>query len=694
MDINLYIFNQTRRGAIFGVGTYIRELAIALKKSNINVCIINLLSEKRRIQIEYVDGIKYWHFPLAIYDNRTTSSDEQWNTYYRNIVYLLQLHIVDRNNLIFQLNFFESGKLAEELKSAFNCKVIAVSHFFDWGFVIYDNPKRLSSILGKEKQDDLGKRLKIAFEREKSYYSRMDHVICLSNYMADILFLYYEVKKTSISVIPNGLSYVKLHTIEKNILRRKWAIPIDERIILFAGRLDEVKGVIYLIKAFRKLLKKYENCRLILVGSGDYDKCFQESRGVCSKITFTGLLAKHDLYELYQLADIGVIPSLFEPFGYVAVEMMMYGLPLVVTSTSGLNEVVNDACGIKIPISVQSDSVVIDTDLLSEKIYYLLTHPIEAKLKGQNAHKRYLENYTSKIFRKNMLKLYESCFRNNENKIKVLIVTGQSNHNWRVSHVALKQILENSGLFLVDIAISPVSGRIMSNFKPNFSSYQLVVLDYCGDRWPIETEKSFMNFVDNGGGVVVYHASNNAFREWKEYNQIIGIGGWGGRDETDGPYLYLKEGQLVYDRISSGCAGSHGKQHEFILCCGNSNHPITKGLPTKWLHVRDEFYDHMRAQGIVKDVLYWGNSDSLMNGSGLDEIAIFTVDYGNARIFHTILGHVGNSLDDNISMQCTGFQVTLLRGAEWAATGKVTQPVPDDFPTETTISLRKNYKYE
>ena len=147
----------------------------------------------------------------------------------------------------------------------------------------------------------------------------------------------------------------------------------------------------------------------------------------------------------------------------------------------------------------------------------------------------------------------------------------------------------------------------------------------------------------------------------------------------------------MYDEKSSGCAGSHGCRHEFVLHCGNPEHPVTKGLPAVWRHAQDELYDQMRGPGIVKDVLFWG-SDPVTKGSGRDELAMFTVDYGTARIFHTTLGHAGNSLDDNVAMQCTGFQVTLLRGAEWAATGQVTQPVPDDFPIEATVSLRKNYK--
>lgn len=277
--------------------------------------------------------------------------------------------------------------------------------------------------------------------------------------------------------------------------------------------------------------------------------------------------------------------------------------------------------------------------------------------------------------------------------MKALIVTGQNNHEWKVSHVAIQQILENSGLFTVDIAVSPAKGEDMSGFKPDFSAYKLVVLDYNGDRWAAETDQAFLDYVNNGGGIIVYHAADNAFREWTEYNKMLGFGGWEGRNEADGPYIYMKDGKLFYD-TSPGAGGSHGAQHEFVLNCGNPDHPITKGLPSKWRHARDELYDRMRGPGIVKDVLFWAYSDPETGGSGRDELALFTVDYGNARIFHTTLGHAGKTLDDNPAMQCTGFQVTLLRGAEWAATGKVTQQIPADFPTETTISFRKKYKAE
>lgn len=275
--------------------------------------------------------------------------------------------------------------------------------------------------------------------------------------------------------------------------------------------------------------------------------------------------------------------------------------------------------------------------------------------------------------------------------IKALVVSGQNNHNWQVSHKVLKQILDNSGLFVTDIELTAPAGGDMSSFAPDFSQYDVVVLDYNGDRWPAETDSAFVKYVRKGGGVVIYHAADNAFSGWEEFNRIIALGGWEGRNEKSGPYCYLKDGKLVLDN-RPGHGGSHGLQREYPMHCRNAKHPITKGLPDNWMHARDEMYDSMRGPANIKDLLYSGTTDRATGGSGKEEPLVFTVDYGKARIFHLMLGHCGPTAEDNPAMQCVGFQTLLLRGTEWAATGKVKQPVPADFPTDQSVSLRPDYK--
>ena len=406
--MNLYIFNETRRGAVFGIGTYIRELITALQESDIHICVVNLLSEKSHITMEEADGIRHWYFPEPIPDTRASEPKEQRQMYFHNVVYLLQLYIQDKTDLRFHLNFPQCESFVDELKNTFDCKVVSVVHFSNWGFSVFDNLPRLQNILNEEHSDSFGEDVKKLFEEDRSYYSKVDRCICLSEYMHNILCREYELDAANISVIPNGLSDVPDSAADIALLRKKWNIRNEEKVILFAGRIDEVKGIRYLIKAFHEVVVKCPETRLIIAGSGNYDPCLQEAKAVCTKITFTGLLEKEELYELYRMAALGVVPSLFEPFGYVAVEMMIHALPVVATATSGLNEVVDQTCSLKIPLTKLPDGIEIDTSLLAQAILYLLLHPAEAKEMGQKGRKRFLENYSSEIFRRNMIHLYAS----------------------------------------------------------------------------------------------------------------------------------------------------------------------------------------------------------------------------------------------------------------------------------------------
>lgn len=279
-----------------------------------------------------------------------------------------------------------------------------------------------------------------------------------------------------------------------------------------------------------------------------------------------------------------------------------------------------------------------------------------------------------------------SCTR--QASLKALIVTGQNNHNWQKSSLYLKYILEKSNIFTVDISVSPEKGKDMSEFIIDFKKYDVVVLDYNGDSWAEETQTNFVNYVNDGGGVVVYHAADNAFPDWPEYNEIIGLGGWEGRDEESGPYVYIIDGEVVRDN-SSGRGGSHGQQHEFAVQAFQPEHPILKGLPEKWLHAKDELYSELRGPARNFKILAYAFADDKYVGTGRNEPVLMTISYGKGRVFHTVLGHAGNG-NFFPAMECAGFVVTLQRGAEWAATGKVKQKLPASFPTESK-SLQWEY---
>jgi len=260
----------------------------------------------------------------------------------------------------------------------------------------------------------------------------------------------------------------------------------------------------------------------------------------------------------------------------------------------------------------------------------------------------------------------------------VLILDGQNNHNWQQTTPVLVDALQSSGRFKVEVSTSPAKDAPAADWdkwRPQFSKYDAVISNYNGQMWPGEVSGAFIDYVKNGGAFVCIHAANNSFGLWAEYNEMIGLGGWGGRNEKSGPYVYLNGAELVRDE-SPGAGGSHGPQLEFLVEIYDPNHPITKGMPMKWKHAKDELYDSLRGPAKNMKVL----ATSLSEKTKRQEPMIFTIEYGKGRIFHTPMGHA------DYSMRCVGFYNTVQRGTEWAITGNVTIPLSDKFPTADAVS--------
>lgn len=312
-------------------------------------------------------------------------------------------------------------------------------------------------------------------------------------------------------------------------------------------------------------------------------------------------------------------------------------------------------------------------------------------------------------------------------KLKALIIDGQNNHYvWPKTTMILRDYLKETELFDVDIyrtdtvwlgikynkdrpgtlekyidefpldtvsRVKSVDSLEYVHFDVDFEKYDLIVsnLGAFTAEWPEVSKRKFEKYMNNGGGLVVVHAANNAWGEWDEFNKMIGLGAWGGRDSLSGPYVYYDQKDELQYNYSQGIGGSHGAQYEFLITTREPEHPIMKGLPSHWLHAQDELYDRMRGPFENATILATAHSEvdkneqtwePVLKGTGWHVPMLMAIEYGKGKTFHTAMGHF------DYSVECVGFMTTFQRGAEWAATGKVTQVIPKDFPSDKKSASR------
>lgn len=242
-------------------------------------------------------------------------------------------------------------------------------------------------------------------------------------------------------------------------------------------------------------------------------------------------------------------------------------------------------------------------------------------------------------------------------KIQTLLVTGQNRHDWRAVSPVLRQMLEDTARFEVRI-VEEFRGATAATLLP----YDLVILNYENKRlpelrWGGTAEQALVGHVQGGKGLVIYHFSLAAFEGWAEFEKLSG-GNWR-------PNL-----------------GHHSARHDFSLTVRDASHPITEGMKPTIPIRNDELYANLQwqpkenyrvlATAWDDHALYNGKARQPTPGTGLDHPMLW-VSEPAGRVFVTALGH------DLASIQQPGFIATFVRGAEWAATGAVTIPLPPEL---------------
>lgn len=272
--------------------------------------------------------------------------------------------------------------------------------------------------------------------------------------------------------------------------------------------------------------------------------------------------------------------------------------------------------------------------------------------------------------------------------IPVLIIDGFSNHDWKQTSLVTKLILENSGLFTVDITTISTDSIERLAWRADFSKYPVIIQssNNLSDRklvWPREMEKQLEDFVSKGGGLYILHSANNSFLHWGEYEKMIGMG-W--RPVTVGYALEIDSNKnIIRYPPNEGKATSHGARFNAIITKLN-DHSINKDYPDQWQTANTEVYNFPRGAAENLTVLSYAYDSTQTHRLWPVE---WVVKYGKGNVYNSSMGHLWKGDIYPLAYKCVGFQTTMIRVTEWLATGKVTYKVPKDFPTKDALSLKK-----
>ena len=273
--------------------------------------------------------------------------------------------------------------------------------------------------------------------------------------------------------------------------------------------------------------------------------------------------------------------------------------------------------------------------------------------------------------------------------IRVLILDGQNNHDWKRTTESLRLTLAATGRFAVAVSTTPPKGapaEAWQTWRPDFAACDVVVSNYNGEPWPTEVQRAFESFIERGGGAVMVHAANNPFPEWPAFNRMIGLG-WRKADYGDGINVDDATGALIRIPRGQGANSGHGPSHVFQIKVRRPDHPIMQGLPAVWLHGKDQLSHGQRGPAADMTVLDSAYSAVDHGGTGAHEPMTWIIPYGKGRVVTTLLGHQWRDQPDSDALDCLGFRTVFTRSVEWAATRRVTIPVPPSFPTADAVSL-------
>lgn len=410
--INSFLFVQDSPSYKYGVGKYItclKEGFACRDDIKFNIVVRESFDYNEVTIINESENVRLYYIPrIDIKKNREKLAFKRAE---RLIDLLETIHPFEEDTVIHFVHW-NGLFIASAFAKRYSFPIIYDIHFIDWQFDLKGNKQKFVEYWnnltnGSEKKDD--EIMKPGVVYEKQFCNIADQIIVRNSQMKIDIMDTFKPIISNISIIHNGIKINSVATFIKRDKRKSMNFNLDEKLILFAGRLEDQKGLHILIKAFRILLNETTDIRLLIAGNGDYDNYMSQCKDIWSKITFTGMLNAEKLADVYSIADVGVAPSLYEPFGYVIIEMMQHYLPVITTNIDGPNEIIDDGInGLKVNVFFDEDGErSIAPEELAEKIKLLLYTSDLGKRLSDKAFEKLNNQFTSEQMSSKIITVYK-----------------------------------------------------------------------------------------------------------------------------------------------------------------------------------------------------------------------------------------------------------------------------------------------
>lgn len=344
------IINYGSNAAVYGIGTHIREYVHCLLRTNWKIYLVELGLDGKNVEVYVTENtqVQTIHIPYV--------PGADMVTYNKSVCRLLRLYLKDSTDLIFHFHYLQSDSLLPHIKRYFPLSKSVLSiHYLYWSARLIGNLALYHDIVKKQNRKRVKEKYKDVidnYQQEKDFMNAVDKIVCLVPDTYALLTELYGIKKEKLSVISNGLTTRKkqLANEKGKDVRKSYYIRDDEKLILFVGRIDFIKGIAPLLSCFARVVSRYPNCRLILIGDGNISNMIKYAGKAITKITFIGRLDKNTLYQWYEVADLAVFPSYYEECSYVGIEMLMHGIPVVASNGYGVQNMFNASNAVIAPI--------------------------------------------------------------------------------------------------------------------------------------------------------------------------------------------------------------------------------------------------------------------------------------------------------------------------------------------------------